>query len=396
MNEIPKPDFSQLAKNAGVPLETEQWKEVLKQEAEKQGSIIANNSKYSPFWRLMEALVIQPTLWIIQILLIGYVLPNMFVATASGQWLNLWAWQFDLNRKPASKTKGKVLFHRVADRGPMIIIPAGTWVQTEIINNTVYRVKVVADTPLLENENVVAVTVEAEYSGDAYNLGGGYYRYLSKPITGVHDVGNADDWIIDVGADEERDDDLRLRIRNKFTSVAKWHVDATYRAILTKRAGINDDNVYFLHDAPRGAGTANAYILLDTGEPSELMLSELNSHVMKDGQHGHGDDLAVMAMPNNIIDITCRLFPKRDLTEELVIELAQQVELLIQSAFRENTDFSVTKTVPNSRFSFSRLAQEIHDNFDGVDSLEFDSRDIITEMWVPRINVLTVSINEPA
>ncbi|KJG42579.1 baseplate J/gp47 family protein [Photobacterium angustum] len=396
MAEIPKPDFSQLAKNAGVPLDKSQWKAVLKQEADKQGSIIANDSKYSPFWRLMEALVITPTLWIIQTLLIGYVLPNMFVATATGQWLNLWAWQFDLTRKPASKTKGKVLFHRVAERGPMIIIPAGTWVQTEIINNTVYRVKVLADTPLLENETVVAVDVQAENAGDAYNLGGGYYRYLSKPITGVHNVGNTDDWIVEAGANEETDDDLRLRIRNQFTSVAKWHIDAAYRAILTKRAGINDDNVYFLHDAPRGAGTANAYILLDTGEPSSQMLLDLNTCVMTEGKHGHGDDMAVMAMPNQSVDVTCRLFFKRELIEEKRQQLAQQVELLIQSAFRENTDFSVTKTAPNTRFSFSRLAQEIHDKFDGIDSLEFENRDIITEMWVPRINTLKVVPDEAA
>ncbi|WP_419237919.1 baseplate J/gp47 family protein [Photobacterium leiognathi subsp. mandapamensis] len=396
MSKIPSPDFNELAKKAGIPLDEASWKKTLKDEADKQGSMIANDSKYSPFWRLVECVVIKPTLWIIQTLLIGYVLPNMFVATAVGAWLDLWAWQFDLTRKPAIKARGKVVFRRIAAKGPMIMIPAGTWVQTEIINGTVYRVKVLTDTELAENATEVEAIVEAEHAGAAYNLGGGYYQYLSTAIVGLHNISNPDDWIIEAGADAETDDDLRLRIRNQFTSVAKWHIDAAYRALLTKKAGIDDDNVFFLHDAPRGAGTANAYILLDTGEPSSQMLADLNQYLMDEGRHGHGDDVQVLAMPNQAVDVVCHLFPKHPLTEPQRQTLTEQVTLLIESAFRENTDFNVVKTLPNSRFSFSRLGQEIHDHFDGLDSLEFENRDIVTAMWVPRIQSLKVVLDEAA
>ncbi|WP_318515023.1 baseplate J/gp47 family protein [Photobacterium leiognathi] len=390
MSKIPSPDFNELAKKAGIPLDEASWKKTLKDEATKQGSMIANDSKYSPFWRLIENLVVKPTVWLVSTFLVGYVLPNMFVATAVEQWLDLWAWQYNLKRKSATKTRGKVVFQRIAAKGPMIMIPAGTWVQTEIINGTVYRVQVLADTELAENATEVEAIVEAEHAGAAYNLGGGYYQYLSTAIVGVHNISNPDDWIIEAGADDETDDDLRLRIRNQFTSVAKWHIDAAYRALLTARAGINNDNVYFEHNAPRGAGTANAFILLDTGEPSQAMIDDLNTYIKNQGQHGHGDDLLVMAMPNTVIDIGCNLYPLPSLTAEERQTLIEQVELFIGAAFRENTDFNVTKTEPAVRFSFSRLGQELHRQFSGIESLEFDNRDFVTGMNVPRIKTLGV------
>lgn len=390
MNNIPKPDFTQMAKDAGVPLDEASWKKALKEEADKQGSMIANDSRFSPFWRLIEHLVVKPTVWLVTTLLVGYVLPNMFVATAVDQWLDLWAWQYNLKRKPASRASGVVVFARSASKGPSIVIPAATWIQTEPINGTVYRVKVTADTTLAENDLTVMADVTAEDCGAAFNLGAGYYHVLSKAIPGIASVSNEADWLTAAGADAESNDDLRLRIRNQFTSVAKWHIDAAYRALLTARAGINNDNVYFEHNAPRGAGTANAFILLDTGEPSQAMIDDLNTYIKNQGQHGHGDDLLVMAMPNTEIDISCSLYPFPSLTAEERQTLIEQVELFIGTAFRENTDYNATRTEPATRFSFSRLGQELHRQFSGIESLEFDNRDFVTGMNVPRIKTLGV------
>ncbi|MCP4823404.1 MAG: hypothetical protein GY892_04725, partial [Shimia sp.] len=103
MTDIPKPNFTELAKKAGLPLEASEWKATLKEEAAKQGSTIANDSQYSPFWRLIETMVIGPTVWLVNRFLVGYVLPNMFAATAKDKWLDLWAWQFNVKRKPATK-----------------------------------------------------------------------------------------------------------------------------------------------------------------------------------------------------------------------------------------------------------------------------------------------------
>ncbi len=391
MTDIPKPDYSELVKQSGIPTDEAGWKKVLKEEMDKEGSIISNDSPFSPFWRLIEATVVKVTMWLINTLLVGYVLPNMFVATAVDQWLDLLAWQCKLTRKGATKAKGMIAFQR-SSKGPALVIPQDTWVQTEPINGTIYRVKVLADTTMPENETMVMVEVEAENEGAAYNLGEGYNHILPTAIPGIGAVTNPAEWLNQAGADKESNDELRLRIRNQWSAVARWHIDAAYRSLLTSRAGINDDNVYFEHNAPRGPGTANAFILLDTGEPSAEMLADLNEYIRVEGQHGHGDDLQVLAMPETTHDIVCRVWPLRSLTMEDRDALRVKVEQFIGAAFRENTDYSPTVTSPVLRFSFSRLGQELHEQFSDIESLEFDNADIINNLTVPRINSLGVTV----
>ncbi|MGF1688357.1 baseplate J/gp47 family protein [Photobacterium japonica] len=392
MADIPKPDYTELVKQSGIPTDEAGWKKVLKEEMTKEGCIIANDSPFSPFWRLIESAVVKVTVWLITTLLVGYVLPNMFVATAVDQWLDLLAWQCKLTRKGATKAKGLIAFQRAAVQGPALVIPKNTWIQTESINGNIYRVRVLEDTTLAENDTMVMADVEAESEGAAYNLGEGYYHILPTAIPGIAAAINPAEWLIAAGADKESNDELRLRIRNQWSAVARWHIDAAYRSLLTSRAGINDDNVYFEHNAPRGPGTANALILLDTGEPSPEMLADLNEYIRSQGQHGHGDDLQVMAMPETQHNLICRVWPVRSTTMEERDQLKAQVAMFIGAAFRENTDYAPTVTNPVLRFSFSKLAQELHGQFSQIESLEFDNADIINNLTVPRIQTLEVSL----
>lgn len=392
MTDIPKPDFTELAKKAGLPLDEVQWKALLKEETKKQGSMIANDSTYSPFWRLIEGMVIKPTVWLINTFLVGYVLPNMFVATAKDKWLDLWAWQFNVNRKPATKAVGQVMIHRAAVKGPALVVPKGTFIQTDPINGSVYRVVLREDAKLPENVLTFVAEVEAELEGAAYNLGEGYYHILTTAVPGIARMVNSADWLIAAGADKESDDQLRVRIRNQFSGVAKWHIDAAYRSLLMLRAGINTENIFFEHNAPRGPGSANAFILLDSGEPSKQMLSDLNTHINQKGNHGHGDDLRVYAMPSNMIEVSCPVWAVRMLSDTERLHLETNIGLFISSAFRQNTDYKVTKTKPSSRFSFSKLAQELHGQFPEIESIEFDNADIANGMEVPRMRRLEVNI----
>lgn len=394
MTDIPKPDYEELVKSSGIPTDADGWKKVLKQEMDKEGCIISNDSPFSPFWRLIESAVIKVTLWLITTLLVGYVLPNMFVATAVDQWLDLLAWQCKLTRKGATKATGLIAFQRAAAQGPALVIPKDTWIQTEPINGTIYRVRVLADTTLAENATMVIANVEAENEGAAYNLGEGYYHILPTAIPGIAAATNPAEWLTQAGADKESNDELRLRVRNQWSAVARWHIDAAYRSLLTSRAGINDDNVYFQHNAPRGPGTANALILLDTGEPSAEMLADLNTYIKNNGQHGHGDDLQVMAMPETQHAIVCHLWPKNALTLDERNQLQASVENFIRAAFRENTDYKPTVSNPVQRFSFSKLGQELHAEFPDIDSLTFDNADIVNNLTVPRVQSLGVVLED--
>ena len=63
--------------------------------------------------------------------------------------------------------------------------------------------------------------------------------------------------------------------------------------------------------------------------------------------------------------------------------------------FRESTasDYQPTLTHPQARFSFSRLGEELHQQFPGIDSLHFDNADIISELTIPRLSGVEVVLN---
>ncbi|WP_350603790.1 baseplate J/gp47 family protein [Pseudoalteromonas sp. SMN1298-MNA-CIBAN-0114] len=390
-DETPIIDFTRIVKNAGIPTTEDGWKTLFKQEVDAQGSIIANDSPYSPFWRLISAIVAKPATWIVNKVLIEKILPNLFLQTATdSEFIEAKAWEHDLTRKSEERTQGKVRFNRAANTGPSLLISAGTIIQSDAINGKVYRVLTVDDVILPENQASVLVNVIAETAGAAHNLGAGYYHILPASVTGISSAINDSDWIDVLGADAEKNQDLKLRTRNAFTAAAPWHIDAVYRAMLTERSGLNTDNIFFEHDAPRGPGTANAYILLDTGEPSQSLINDLNEYVMAKGYHGHGDDLLVLTMPSVDVSVGLTVYPHVYLLDNEVTALISNIENFIRSAFRENTDYVVTRTEPQTRFSFSRLGQELHKEFDGIDSLSWHQTDITNQNNVPRLTALTI------
>ncbi len=122
------------------------------------------------------------------------------------------------------------------------------------------------------------------------------------------------------------------------------------------------------------------------------MLQDLNQYVMNKGFHGHGDDLQVMAMPGVEHDIGLTVYPQPELLESEVTAMLASIDNFIRCAFRENSDYSdkATRTEPASRFSFSRLGQELHREFAGIESLEWRQLDIQSAMNVPRIGTLTI------
>lgn len=390
--ETPNIDFKSIVEKAGIPTTEDGWKTLFKNDVDEQGSLIANDSPFSPFWRLITAIIAKPANWIVNNVLIETILPNLFLQTATdSEFIEAKAWEHDLTRKSEQAAQGEVIFYRAASSGPSLLIAAGTVIQTDEINGVVYRVISNNDVILPENQLSINVPVTAEFAGEDYNLGAGYYHILPAAVTGIGNVNNDADWLTTLGANAETNDELKLRTRNAFTAAAPWHIDAVYRAILTEQSGLNTDNIYFEHDAPRGPGTANAYILLDLGEPAAQLLSDLNNYVMAKGYHGHGDDLQVLAMPSTDEVINVTIYPHGYLLAAKVTDLLANIDDFIRCAFRENNNYRATKTTPNSRFSFSRLSQELHREFNGIDSINWAQGDITSANSVPRIDTLTIT-----
>lgn len=395
MNVRPTVDFMALLATSGVPTTEQTMEAELKKDVVAAGSLITNDSDVSPFWRLVRGVVITPALWLIRTLLVGHVLPSAFAATATDTYLDLKAWDVDLIRKPDQKTRGWVNFVK-ANPSEAVTIPAGIWITTERINGTVYRLTPLQAVVSPAGEAVARVVCEAEHAGAAWNLAPGYYTLLSEPVAGILSARNDDrEWITTQGADAESNDALGLRIQNQFSAVGRYHIDAIYRSMLASVAGIRADHIFFEHDAPRGPGTANAYILLEVGATPASLIAQLNDYVGPQGNHGHGDDLLVMSIPETQHNLTLALWPHPNLTDEQKATLKTGAENLVKAAFRQSADFpEVTRTWPCARFSLSQLGRELHRQFPHLQSLHFDQTDILSGLAVPRLGQLVVTLHD--
>ncbi|KVJ60139.1 baseplate J/gp47 family protein [Enterobacter hormaechei] len=391
MTEKPNVDFEQVLNESGMPSTEAEITAFFKKTVEAEG-FVTNTSRMSPFWRLISKIVTTPVIWL-RDALINVVLRNMFVATATGSMLRLLAWAVNIEAKPASPAAGVLRFYK-QNAGDEVVIPAGTVVQTERINGMVYSLAVTEDTTLPEGVESGLVSVAATGSGSGYNLAPGYYRILPVAVAGIASAVNEEDWLVTPGANEETDDELRDRVRNQFNLVGSYHTDAIYRSMIAGVVGLSVDRIFFLHDAPRGPGTANAYLLLDSGEASQPFIDAVNDYVNSQGHHGHGDDMQCFAMPetSHTLAVTVYVESIENMEPEALNALKSNITNLIRCAFRENADYDVKKTWPYARFSFSNLGREIHKMFPVVDSLSFSLSDIVSELSVPRLAGLTVEI----
>ncbi|HGJ5897345.1 baseplate J/gp47 family protein [Arsenophonus apicola] len=386
---IPDIDYEQVLRDSGMPVSEDEISDQFVALVHDEG-LITNTSNMSPFWRLINTIVTRPVRWLTEAL-INVTLKNMFLATASDNWLDMFAWGVNLTRKPATEAKGVIRFYRDAGAGT-IIVPAGTVIQTERINDIIYSVKTV-ETKAIDTDSAL-VPVIAENAGGAYNLAPGYFRILPVYISGIERVQNEDNWLLVPGADAESDNDLRDRCRNQYNLVGTYHTDAVYRGMIASVVGLSIDRIFFLHDAPRGPGTANAYLLLDSGVTSQPFIDKVNDYINKQGYHGHGDDMQCFAMQETQHVLTVTLFVQsvENFTAEELKKLKQDAGDLVRCAFRENALYDVKKTWPYSRFSFSNLGRELHKQFIVLDSIVFSIPDIVSDLSVPRLKSLTVEV----
>lgn len=391
MTEKPQVDFEEVVKASGMPTTEDEVRTRFDAVVADEG-LITNTSRMSPFWRLITAIVTAPVMWL-KDALVAVVMPGMFVATATGQMLRLLAWAVNVTPKPASAAEGVIRFFK-DDVKQVVTVKAGTVIQTERINGKVYAVSTIADVTIPSGTSSALLAVKATGTGGAYNLAPGYYRILPVAVDGISHVASEENWLTVPGADEESDDELRERCRNQFNLVGNYHTDAVYRSMIAGVAGLSIDRIFFEHEAPRGPGTANAYLLLDSGVASDPFINAVNDYINTQGHHGHGDDMQCFAMPETRHELAVTVWVKNlsNLEQEQQDNLRKNIENLIRCAFRENTDYDVKKTWPYARFSFSQLGREIHKTFPDTDSLEFSLKDITSELSVPRLSSLKVDL----
>lgn len=387
-------EYEVLMQDSGIPTTEESIETRFKEVASEVGTDLSNDDEYSPFWNLLTALCVYPVS-----LLVNYiyesVLPNLFIKDAVDGWLDRRGWEYDTPRKEEQKAQGNIKFRRFSGSGTQTIA-AGTVVQSNPVNGTVYKLVTLADALFSNGDIEISVLCEAAESGDAYNLGSGFYTVLPESISGIDSVFNDEDWITVNGADRESNDDYRLRLRDLFSSLNHYHVDEVYRSIVTSFSGISSSNVFFDKNIPRGAGSADILILLDHGSVSDELLVSINQHITDDGNHGIGDDILVRAIDTTLVDLDVSIYVETTLTQDEKDELKLQFENYVNAAFRKvsGEEFSnqPTKVEPFKRFSFSRLGSESHNEFSDLYSVDFNHDDIVHDLNVSELNTLTVEV----
>ena len=103
-----------------------------------------------------------------------------------------------------------------------------------------------------------------------------------------------------------------------------------------------------------------------------------------------------MVMPETHHAVSIEIWPRSNLSAEQLQGLEEGVAQFIRAAFRESSvsDYQPTLTYPQSRFSFSRLGEELHLQFVGIESLHFADADIVSELNIPRIQSLQVVLHD--
>ena len=387
--------FYDRAVESGIPITQSDIEDEFQSQADDAGLTFNNNSAYSPFWKFLRAVAVYPFQQLIAFVITG-VMPNLFLKTASGSYLDLIGWSRNTERKEATALTGVIRFDRDST-GSILSVPVGTVVKTAAINGVVYRVVTTEEGVFTSTDTSIDIAVEAENTGAAYNLAAGYFSSLAMPITGVTGVTNTEDWITTPGTDDEEDDDYRERIRARFPSVSDWHVTAVYKSIIAEQIGIDYSNIYIEYNtAPRGAGSADALVVFDDGVSSSGYLDTVNAYITDQGYHGLGDDLLVKAFPETQNDIVMTLHAAAGTSADDMTAAEDKAEQIVRCAFRQNSAYDVTKTWYYKRFSMANLAAEVMALIPVLTSVEFDTGDIISEANIPRLQTLTVSIDEDA
>ncbi|HHX4816188.1 TPA: baseplate J/gp47 family protein, partial [Yersinia enterocolitica] len=246
MNNRPNPDYKAILADEGVPTTETQMSAEFEKIVDDE-NLVTNTSNMSPFWRLIKAIVIAPALWLVNALS-STVMANMFLATASAPFVDLFAWAVEIERKKDSPAQGVIRFTKTS-ASQAVTVAAGTVIQTERINGTVYKLLTLADTVIAAGSASALVAVKAESAGSAHNLAPGYFRILPIAVAGITSAVNEDNWLVTPGADIETDDELRDRVRNQFNLPGQYHIDAVYRGLIAGIAGLSTDRIFFLHDA---------------------------------------------------------------------------------------------------------------------------------------------------
>lgn len=216
--------------------------------------------------------------------LIQIVLNVSRLSTSTGDDVDSFVEDFGLSRLPGVKATGVATLSRIVTAVSQIPILVGTRLQTQ--DNPPVIFQVLADTNnasfdlgrnaylLQSGAQSVDVTVEALEIGIGGNVLPGTLTKIATSLPGIDNVINGSNFIN--GADQEGDDDLKVRFALYIQSLSKSTMTAILSAIANVQAGL----IYTVTENTNIDGTANngqfiALIDDGTGFPNNSLLDDI-------------------------------------------------------------------------------------------------------------------------
>lgn len=258
--------------------------------------------------------------------LILKILPQGYVQYATGKWLELKVAEIGLERKPATKTKGVVVFVK-DDPTANVKVEAGSIVKTKISSQgEELRYFVSENFVSIAGESEFPITANAEFAGAKYNIGIGYINTLVTHIPGIKEIYNSDGWITQEGTEEESDENLRERYYLKWAELSTGSTKDAYESWARSIPGVVDVEIDDMH--PRGQGTVDVIIY----PASQELIQEVTDYI--ESRKPLIDNVIVRAAEFLVVDFDITLTLEAFYGDEA--DIISQAKAIIDGLFNEN------------------------------------------------------------
>ena len=222
--------------------------------------------------------------------LVQTVIPQSWVETASGEWLDMKVKELGIERKPAVKAQVYLTFSAEATPEQNIVIPANTICKSEKDEDgNEYRFYTMDEAVLEAGETEIIVLAEAEENGSEYNVGAGTIVRMVTPVAGISSVNNIDwqdtsldppetvSYLKQEGTDSESDDQLRQRAIGTWETIGIGGTRTAYQTWALSVPGVVAASV--LDDFPFGPGTVGVVIVGPNGTPSAQLIQDVFDYI---------------------------------------------------------------------------------------------------------------------
>lgn len=241
---------------------------------------------------------------------------QMFVSTATGEYLDNFAMQRGLARKPAEKAQGEITFFINEVRNTNIIIPKGTIVATS--DSIPVRYVTTETRQITAGNTLVSVSSEAEKAGSSGNAMLNKVNVMVNVPADIDYAYNREEF--EGGVDDESDDNLRKRIQDTFTVPANGTNSAYYKKLALSVTGITKVGVL---PKVRGTGTVDVFVSNGKNNLSSASVAMAQNLISKNRELNV--DVVVSAAQKKTVNLSVQVIGKEGYLSSDVVSICRNI-----------------------------------------------------------------------